>query len=370
MCLFSMRIGINASALTIKEKSGVAVLASELIRAFVPAAEHAGDEVILYAPRELAESDSKQARVRVLSWPFPGWTQVRLAVELLIHPPDVFLDFSNFLPLTLLFTRTQCYYFLHDFSFWEYPNVYPWYLRLLLKIGDGWSRYRAHRIFVSTGAVRSQIARFAPRSVSRLIVLGTGIKTGLIEARKSIEARSNREANMFFDWFGIQKPFFLFVGRMEPKKNLQNTMHGFLTWNTTHEFQLVLVGSESTYVQLLKQRFGEDCRRGDMVFLGYVSELDLARLYDGCKGTVLVSFGEGIGFPILESLFFHKPFLYSSHTRGVSDEYAPYGVRSDSNSPQDIAKAFQKLLEKKISRPPVLNSYAEIGTKVIRILRE
>ncbi len=102
---------------------------------------------------------------------------------------------------------------------------------------------------------------------------------------------------------GVDGPFILFVGTIEPRKNIDNIIYAYSLLKSKRKFsgKLVCIGvkgwkSEGTF-ELIK-RLGLS---SDVFFLGYVTNRELRYFYSLAEVFVFPSFYEGFGFPILEA---------------------------------------------------------------------
>lgn len=103
---------------------------------------------------------------------------------------------------------------------------------------------------------------------------------------------------------GITDPFILFVGTLEPRKNLKNLIVAFGQLKRSQKFQgqLVVVGMKGWMMEDLGQMLKREGVENDCIFLGYVPDQELCALYNCAEVFVFPSFYEGFGFPILEAL--------------------------------------------------------------------
>lgn len=113
---------------------------------------------------------------------------------------------------------------------------------------------------------------------------------------------------------GIEDDFLLFVGTIEPRKNLLTLVRAFadVLKATSLRPQLVIAGQEGwltdelfTYVKELD--FGDRLR-----WTGYVSDEDLCALYSSCRAFIYPSIYEGFGLPPLEAMACGAPVISSS----------------------------------------------------------
>lgn len=116
--------------------------------------------------------------------------------------------------------------------------------------------------------------------------------------------------------FGLSKPFLLYAGGGDPRKNLERLVQAFgqLPTALRDQHQMLVVGrmgdAERTALELAAGRVG--IAAGDLVFAGYVSDEDLVGLYNDCAVFVMPSLHEGFGLPALEAMQCGAPVIGSN----------------------------------------------------------
>lgn len=114
--------------------------------------------------------------------------------------------------------------------------------------------------------------------------------------------------------FGIDGAYILFVGTLEPRKNLLRLMEAYASLPETmrSRLSLVLAGGQGWRLGDLKKHI-EVLKIGPSVRLtGYVSDADLAELYKGARFLAMPSLYEGFGFPLIEANAMGIPVLTSN----------------------------------------------------------
>jgi alpha-1,3-rhamnosyl/mannosyltransferase len=105
--------------------------------------------------------------------------------------------------------------------------------------------------------------------------------------------------------FGITRPYFLFVGNLEPRKNLPQLMKAFRTLK--EDFQLVLAGPKGWLTEEWS-----DLVTDRTILTGYVTKEELRALYQNAIALVLVSVEEGFSLPAMEAMASSTPVLASN----------------------------------------------------------
>lgn len=116
--------------------------------------------------------------------------------------------------------------------------------------------------------------------------------------------------------FSIDRPFLLFIGSIQPRKNLLRILqaHASLPNNLSKEFPLVIAGKLAwddgeTLTEIQKGVSEKRC-----IWLNYVSDFEKRCLLQATEGVVFASLYEGFGLPILEAFASHAPVITSDCT--------------------------------------------------------
>jgi glycosyltransferase involved in cell wall biosynthesis len=148
------------------------------------------------------------------------------------------------------------------------------------------------------------VEHYYPARRCRDIFVGCAVDRTLFHPVQTIQKES------LLKKYGISGPYILFVGSLEPRKNL-----GFLLslmpelWRISHT-QLVVVGAsgwKNSHIKALVE--AEDFPRESVVFCGFVPETDLVLLYNAASCFVSASLNEGFGMPQLEALLCECPVV-------------------------------------------------------------
>ncbi len=136
--------------------------------------------------------------------------------------------------------------------------------------------------------------------------------------------------------FGIEKPFLLYTGASDSRKNLTGLLAAYkgLSDDLRANHQLVLAGGmPMEHMLALKKHLKKlGLKQNEVIFTGWVSDLDLMSLYKNCKLFVFPSLYEGLGLPVLEAMFFGAPVISSNKTslkeivQDVSALFDPYNI--------------------------------------------
>ncbi len=234
---------------------------------------------------------------RVLRWRWRFWTQLRLSWEMLRRPPDVLFVPAHVLPVVL---PRRAVTTLHDVGFLTVPDAYSWGERLYHRLAARFAVRRAARLLTVSEFSRGELVRLLGVEESDVAV--TPISYDAKRFRASVVPTADAE------------PYFLFIGRLERKKNLPVLLEAFSEYvRAGGSARLKLAGKRGLGAdEVLDNLSDEVLERVDE--LGYVAAKDLPALYASALAFVFPSRYEGFGIPVLEAFACGVPVIASDAT--------------------------------------------------------
>jgi glycosyltransferase involved in cell wall biosynthesis len=153
------------------------------------------------------------------------------------------------------------------------------------------------------------------------------------------------------DKYQIRRPYLLYVGTIEPRKNLLTLIRAYdeLLRTTTRRPQLVLCGGRGwLFDDVFK--LVEDLKLQDQIrFTGYVDDADLPALYSAAEAFVYPSFYEGFGLPPLEAMACGAPVI-TSDVSSLPEVVGDAGLTHAPNDARALTEAMAKLLGDETAR--------------------
>lgn len=143
---------------------------------------------------------------------------------------------------------------------------------------------------------------------------------------------------------GLERPFLLWVGSIEPRKNLVGVLRA---WARTHaqlkkDARLVIAGATRDASAEIMNALS--AAGGDVIQLGYVPDAELPLLYGAARALVFPSFYEGFGLPPLEAMACGTPVL-TSQAASLPEVVGDAALLVDPRDVDAIAAAMTRLLE-------------------------
>lgn len=221
----------------------------------------------------------------------------------LLPPLDIFLGkgtyiFPNYRNWPLLFSRSITY--CHDVSFILYPEtVAPKNLVYLRANIKKWLA-RTNQVITLTKASKDDIHRTLNIGLAKIQVVPCGIDAKVFYPRPSSEIEVIKKK------IGIKsKSYLLYVGNLEPRKNLERLLDAFsrLPDKTQISMPLVIVGGGGWNNDTLLAKIENLATSGQVIFPRfYVEDADLPALISGATALLQPSIYEGFGIPPLEAV--------------------------------------------------------------------
>lgn len=313
-----MIIGIEATHANKKNRTGVEEVCFRLIEELkknIPSTV----KVVLYSNQPLIE-DLKELpdnwELKILRWPFKKlWSQIRLSVEFLFHPPDIFFAPGQLIPVIV---PKNTVVFVHDSAFEAHPSAYSFFGGLYLKGMNRLIVKKAKTIVTSTEFNKRELVKFYGEQAGHKTVVIPLAYTPVSLGGHQEEIISNiRERSLeILKKHNIKQPYILSVGRLEKKKNTRLIVKAYdkirsekfnfqsveNNLNLKPEIQLVLVGTPGRGYKEVQKALDNSPFKKDIILPGFVSAGDLSALYGLAEVFVFPSLYEGFGLPILESM--------------------------------------------------------------------
>jgi glycosyltransferase involved in cell wall biosynthesis len=298
-----MRIAIDGLPLC-QPLTGVGHYTAELARHL--AQVDRDDQIFVISPRRFVNNPPAEANlsyVQPTRNPFlRSWWRSGLPTYLKKQRIDVFHG-SNFeLPATATCATVVT---IHDLS----PLLYPQY-------HEKKNARRAQRqlpsvvaaatlIVTPTESIRHELHERLDVGLDRIIAVAEA-------ARDCFQPLAFEETAVVRKRLGINDRFLLYVGTLEPRKNLLNLVQAFETVaDDVGSMQLVIAGRTGWLVRELFEDVHKSRLRDQIIFTGYLSDYDLSSLYSSCTLFLYPSLYEGFGLPPLEAMACGAPVIAS-----------------------------------------------------------
>ncbi|MEN9937081.1 MAG: hypothetical protein RLZZ387_3660 [Chloroflexota bacterium] len=302
-----MHIGIDISRIAVAARTGTEHYTYELLAAI--ARRDRATRYTLYCNRTPEDLPPLGTNFALRPIPLPRlWTHARLSAELLRRPPDVLFVPAHVIPLGAPLARhTRAVVTVHDLGYLRFPQAHTRAQRLYLRLSTVWSARVAARVIAPSAATKEDLVRLAGVSAAKIAVVHHGVGRqgeGEIGGRRRV-----------WELVGGETPYFLYVGTIQPRKNLARLIEAFAQLSTLHPevgARLVLVGKRGWLAEGIERRAAELGVADRVRFTGYVPDEELPALFAEALAFVFPSLYEGFGMPVLEAMAAGAPVLTST----------------------------------------------------------
>lgn len=316
-------------------------------------------QVVLYASAPLPKNlnqFSDNWREKILFWPPKYlWTQIRLWWELTFHPPDVLLVPAHTIPFLPLRKKIKIVVTVHDVGFKRWPKLYKkiqfWYHDLTMRR----IRRRADLIMTDSYFSQKEIVDLYRVAVEKIRVVYLGFDS------KNYRPRPGEE-NSVLAKHQINKPYLLYVGRLEAKKNIGRIIKSFsLVKNHFPELKLVLAGRGGHQYESVTRIIQSLKLEREIILPGYVAAEDLPVLMSQAEILIFPTLYEGFGLPILEAMASGVPVV-TSNLDPHREVAASAAFLVNPQDPRVIAEAIKRIL----TEQQLKESLIEAGLKRVQ----
>ncbi|MFN0073364.1 MAG: glycosyltransferase family 4 protein [Chloroflexota bacterium] len=271
---------------------------------------------------------------RALTPPHHSLEQISLPIELarlsarVVHSPD-FIP-----PLHGPWRRAIT---VHDLAFLLYPETvtpasreYYGQVRKAVQVADAVISVSHH--------TAADITAMLDVDPARVHVIPNGIDPRLMPVSDPAVLGRWRATH------GLDRPYILFAGTIEPRKNLPLLAEAFACLREEHDVMLVLLGArgwlyEPTFERIQSLGIGEHVR-----ILEQIPRQEWATAYSGAAVAVTPSIYEGFGLPVLEAMVCGAPVV-SSDASSLPEVVGEAGLLFRSGDRDDLVRALKRVLE-------------------------
>ena len=331
-----MIIGIDASRAVTAQRTGTEAYAYFLIHALIPLAAQQNHRLRLYFNQPPPPALFPEAEhVEQIVIPFPRlWTHLRLAVELHRRPPDIFFTPAHVIPLTY---RRRSAATVHDLGYYYFPEAHPRRQLAYLRWSTRHNGRSAHTLLADSQATKEDLIAHEGVPPEKIHVVYPGLDPALapVRAEAMITAVLHK--------YQITPPYFLFLGTLQPRKNLVRLIRAFAAANLPH--QLVLAGKPGWLSQPILDEIHHSpftIHHSPFVLPGYIPDADKAALLSGATAFLYPSLYEGFGFPLLEAQACGTPVL-AANSSSLPEIAGESALLVDPLDQEAITAALQRL---------------------------
>ncbi|MBD5142764.1 MAG: glycosyltransferase family 4 protein [Ruminococcus sp.] len=218
---------------------------------------------------------------------------------------------------------------VHDMVYKAFPETVRSRTRHMLDLGLVKSMQRADRIVTDSEFSKSEIIKYYAEFEDKIRVVPCGV-----DGKKFYPVENKNFIKAVCQKYGIMQDYFLYLGTIEPRKNLERLIQAYALFVKSHEnpAKLVLAGGKGWLYDNIFKKVTELNLEKYVIFTQYLEENDLCAVMSGALAFVFPSIYEGFGMPPLEAMACGTPVF----TSGVASLPEVTGTNAVIVNPENI----------------------------------
>ncbi len=224
------------------------------------------------------------------------------------------------------------------------PLSHPQWLRsefrtvknMLWKRAANW----ADEVITISDYSKVELSRWAGISLNKITVIPLAVDSRWF--RDVAQAETDRVRKQY----QLPETFFVSVGTLQPRKNVEGTIHAHRALNPTARLRtpLLIIGRAGWKCEQVQRLIEQDTSSGMVRWLQHVPDMDLLPVLKLATALVFPSLGEGFGLPVLEAFAASVPVI-TSNTTSLPEVAGDAAISIDPQNVDQIAQAMQQVLE-------------------------
>ena len=196
---------------------------------------------------------------------------------------------------------------------------------------------RAERILVDSKATQRDLLDQLPRLTGRVDVAYPGVDTSFFQNLDACDGSPLTQK------LGLNKgAYFLYVGSIEPRKNLERLIEAYATCAAAVDIALVLGGLPRWKSDGVLERAGAYNGPGRILLPGFIADDELPQLYSNALAFVYPSLYEGFGLPPLEAMACGAPVI-TSRSSSLPEVTGDAAIYVDPENTEELACALDRI---------------------------
>lgn len=259
---------------------------------------------------------------------------------------DIFISPDGYMSLS---TKVKSLSIIHDLNFEQYPEHFPWLIKKYYQYYFPRFAHRADRIATVSEFSKQDIISRYKVDANKIDIIYNGVNTAF--------APQNNEAIIEIrNKYSFGEPYFIFVGSIQPRKNIKNLLLAFDLFKSKIQrpFRLLIAGQKKWWTPELQKTYEDMNYKNDVFFTGRISEDELVKIIGAAYAMTYVPFYEGFGIPILEAFNSGIPVITSNIT-SMPEVAGDSALLVNPHSSQSIADGMLNLYNDDNLRKDLIN---------------
>ncbi len=229
---------------------------------------------------------------------------------------------------------------IHDLAFYRCPDTLTPRGQRYFAQATAQAVRRADAVIAVSNQTRQDLLDIYPISPDRVHVVYNGVESRFCPGDPASARERIRRT------YGVEGGYILFLGTLEPRKNVVGLLNAYALLRETGagDLPLVLAGRKGWLYERIFQAVEDLNLASHVHFLNHVPHADLPDLYRAAQVFAYPSFYEGFGIPVVDALACGVPVV-TSNTSSLPEVTGDAALLVDPNDPEAIADALRRLIE-------------------------
>ena len=264
---------------------------------------------------------------------FIGFTAIRkfiiIPILAIFYKVNMVIEPAHFGPFFLP-KKIKRVTVIHDLSAILFPQWHNYYSSVLQKIFLKRILKNADIIISNSYFTENEIIKYFPFTTNKIQTIYPGVEQKIADEETIMDMET--------------KPFLLYVGTIEPRKNLNLLLEAFELYkdHTQSNMQLFIVGAKGWKTESFFQKYHQHKYKNDIQILGFVSIAALNQYYENCEAFIYPSQYEGFGFPVIEAML-HGATCITTAKSSMSEISYPYAIYFNNNDAKSLFQAINEV---------------------------
>lgn len=385
-----MNIGFDGSRAFVKDRTGTENYSYQLLM-HLSKIDKRNNYFVYLRPGSGVRSKDFPPNFRLIEINFSKlWTQAGLSLQTFQDKLDLLFVPAHTTPL-IMKPGLKTIMVVHDLGAEYLPQMHQLKQRLYLKAITKYQLKTATELIAVSESTKKDLVEKVGIQPEKIKVIYEGLNSEQFK-----QAKSDVVTDILNKYDIEKKRYFLFVGTIQPRKNLARLLSAFADLRSMRKderkktktpkssilnptsLKLVLVGSKgwlSEEIYELPKKLGIEDK---VKFLGHVPDNDLPALYQGALAFVYPSLFEGFGLPILEAMACGTPVL-TGNTSSMPEVAGDAALLVDPENTEEITKSMQILAQNEKKRAELAKkgfaqvkkfSWEKAAEETLRVFKE
>ncbi len=274
------------------------------------------------------------------------WFEIALPKALKKINADIFVSTDGYLSLK---SNVKSLVVIHDLAFEHYPQHINLLTRLFYKYYTPKYAHHSDRIATVSEYSKNDIYEQYKIPKAKIDVVYNGSDPAFKPVENTVKRRIKAQ-------YTDGKPYFLFVGSIHPRKNVQTLLEAFDIYkkNTQSDTKLLIVGRKAWNYKKIMDTYQNLTHKKEVLFIDHQELPELVNITASADVMVYPSLFEGFGIPIIEAMKCGTPVI-TSKSSSMREIAESSGLLIDPNDPADIAQKMEIVITDELVKNALIN---------------